>query len=146
MKNIYEEYSVEELAKSKIPNLVFVYQFLNIKDLAIDMKYWEKCADVLICRGHKRIKDVEFLMLIWLQDLNWSGSIKIFKYFLALDVNDLNELFIDSFQLAYLQNDVEWAINLWNLLLNKKDGNIIEKNIRENICLSKFIEEILDEK
>ena len=85
-------------------------------------------------------------MLIWLQDLNWSGSIKIFKYFLALDVNDLNELFIDSFQLAYLQNDVEWAINLWNLLLNKKDGNIIEKNIRENICLSKFIEEILDEK
>lgn len=52
--NIYEEYSVEELAKSKIPNLVFVYQFLNIKDLAIDMKYWEKCAEVLIFRDIKK--------------------------------------------------------------------------------------------
>ena len=34
--NIYEEYSIKELAKSKMPNFVFVYQFLNIKDLAID--------------------------------------------------------------------------------------------------------------
>ena len=37
-----------------MPNFVFVYQFLNIKDLAIDMKYWEKCANVLIFRGHKK--------------------------------------------------------------------------------------------
>lgn len=146
INNICEEYSVEELAKSKISNLVFVYQFLNIKDLKVDMKYWDKCADVLIYRGHKKIKDVEFLMLSWLQDLNWIGSIKIFKYFMALDVNELNDPFMDAFELAYLQNDLEWAINLWNLLLNKKDGNIIEKNIRENNYLSKFIERILDEK
>lgn len=53
--NIYEEYSsIKELAKSKMPNFVFAYQFLNIKDLAIDMKYWEKCANVLIFRGHKK--------------------------------------------------------------------------------------------
>ncbi len=146
MNNIYEEFSTEELAKSKIPNLVFVHQFLNINNLAVDMKYWEKCADVLIQRGHEKIKDVEIFMFIWLQDLNWNGSIKIFKYFLTLDINDLNDLFIDSFQLAYLQNDVEWASNLWNLLLNKNDGYIIEKNIRENIYLTKFIEEILYEK
>ncbi len=140
MSNIYEEYSVEELAKTKIPNLVFVSQFLDIKDLRIDMKYWEICADVLICRGHEKIRDVELLMFNWLQDLNWIGSIKIFNYFLTLDVNELNDVFIDAFQLAYLQNDIEWAINLWNLLLNKKDGNIIEENIRENIYLQKFIE------
>lgn len=146
MNNIYEEYSVEELAKSKMSNLVFVYQFLNVKDLKVDMKYWDKCADVLISRGHKKIKNVEFLMLSWLQDLNWIGSIKIFNYFLSLDVNELNDPFIDAFELAYHQNDVEWAINLWNLLLNKKDGNRIEKNIRENNYLSKFIEKILDEK
>lgn len=45
--NIYEGYSIKKLAKSKMPNFVFVYQFLNIKDLAIDMKYWEKCANVV---------------------------------------------------------------------------------------------------
>ena len=143
--NIYEEYSIEELAKSKIPNLVFVYQFLNIKDLEIDMKYWEKCADVLIFRGHEKIKDIEFLMLIWLQDLNWSDSIKIFNYFLSLDINELKDLIIDAFDLAYHQDDVEWAINLWNLLLNKKDGYIIEKNLKENVYLSQFIEKVLKE-
>lgn len=144
--NIYEEYSIEELAKSKIPNLVFVYQFLNIKDLEIDMKYWEKCADVLISRGHEKIKDIEFLMLIWLQDLNWSGSIKIYNYFLSLDINELNDLIMDAFDLAYHQDDVEWAINLWNLLLNKKDGYIIEENLKENVYLSQFIEKVLKEK
>lgn len=145
VSSIYEEYSIEELAKSKMPNLVFVYQFLNIKDLAIDMKYWEKCADVLIFRGHKKIKDIEFLMLIWLQDLNWSGSIKIFNYFLSLDINELNDLIMDAFELAYRQDDFECAINLWNLLLNKKDGFIIEGNLKENVYLSQFIEKVLNE-
>ena len=145
MNNIYEQFSVEELANSKIPNLVFVYHFLHVNKVSTDMKYWEKCADVLIYRGHERIKDVELLMLNWLQDLNWSGSIKVFKYFMEIDVKDLNELLMDSFQLAYIQHDIDWAINLWNLILNRKDGNIIAKNVQENANLSKFIEEILNE-
>lgn len=146
MENIYEKYSVEELTCSNIPNIVFVAQFLNILELSVDMKYWEKCADVLICRGHKKVKDIELLMLVWLQDLNWSGSIKILNYFVSLDVNELNEVFIDTFQLAYMKKDIEWAMNLWNILLNKKDGSIIEKNIRKNLELSKYIDEIIYEK
>ena len=66
-------------------------------------------------------------MLIWLQNLNWSGSIKIFNYFLSLDINELNDLIMDAFELPYRQDDVEWAINLWNILLNEKDRYIIGK-------------------
>lgn len=84
-------------------------------------------------------------MLIWLQDLNWNGSIKIFNYFLSLDINELNDLIIDAFELAYRQDDIEWTINLWNLLLNKKDGYIIEENLKENVYLSQFIEKVLKE-
>lgn len=146
INNIYEEYSVDELAKSNLPNLVFVYQFLNNKKFSVDMKYWEKSVDVLISRGHKKIKDIEILMLVWLQDLNWIGSIKVFNYFLSLDVNELKDLILDAFQFAYIENDTEWTINLWNLILNKKDGDMIKKILKENINLSQFIEKILNEK
>lgn len=52
---------------------------------------------------------------------------------------------MDAFELAYRQDDFEWAINLWNLLLNKKDGFIIEGNLKENVYLSQFIEKVLNE-
>lgn len=54
-------------------------------------------------------------MLIWLLDLNWSGSIKIFNYFLSLDINELNDLIMDAFEFAYRQDDIEWVINLCRL-------------------------------
>lgn len=85
-------------------------------------------------------------MLVWLQDLNWIGSIKVFNYFLSLDVNELKDLILDAFQFAYIENDTEWTIKLWNLILNKKDGDIIIKILKENINLSQFIEKILNEK
>lgn len=64
---------------------------------------------------------------------------------MSLDINELNDLIMDAFELAYRQDDFEWAINLWNLLLNKKDGFIIEGNLKENVYLSQFIEKVLNE-
>lgn len=64
---------------------------------------------------------------------------------MSLDINELNDLIMDAFELAYRQDDFEWAINLWNLLLNKKDGFIIAGNLKENVYLSQFIEKVLNE-
>lgn len=64
---------------------------------------------------------------------------------MSLDINELNDLIMDAFELAYRQDDFECAINLWNLLLNKKDGFIIEGNLKENVYLSQFIEKVLNE-
>ena len=53
INEILERYTVNELVESKLSNLDFVYQFRNIEEAKIDMKYWDKCADVLISRGHE---------------------------------------------------------------------------------------------
>ena len=70
INEILERYTVNELVESKLSNLDFVYQFLNIEEVKVDIKYWDKCADVLISRGHEKVKDVEIFMLHWLEDLN----------------------------------------------------------------------------
>lgn len=142
MNNLLSKYSQSELASSNIPNICFLHQFLNILSINIDMKYWDKCADVLILRGHEKIKSVEPFMLIWLEDLNWPGSFKIFNYFLTLDITELNELVVDAFTLAYYKKDIEWATNLCNLINNKRCGYIILDNIKSCSDLSNFLEEV----
>lgn len=142
MNNLLSKYSASELSNTNIPNISFLHQFLNIKDLQTDMKYWDKCADVLIRRGHEKIKSVELIMLIWLEDLNWPGSFKVLNYFLTLDITELNDLIIEAFTLAYYKKDIEWAINLCNLINNKENGIIIFDNIRKYSDLSNFLEEV----
>ncbi len=142
MNDLLSKNSANELSNSNIPNICFLHQFLNIPELSIDMKYWDKCADVLILRGHKKIKSVELIMLIWLEDLNWPGSFKIFNYFLTLDITELNDLVIEAFTLAYYKKDIEWAINLYNLINNKDNGNIILDKIKECSDLANFLEEV----
>ncbi len=142
MNDLLSKNSVNVLSNTTIPNICFLHQFLNIPKLSIDMKYWDKCADVLILRGHEKIKSVELFMLIWLEDLNWPGSFKIFNYFLTLDITELNDLVIEAFTLAYYKKDMEWAINLCNLINNKENGNIIFDNINKYYDLANFLEEV----
>lgn len=143
INEILERYTVNELVESNLSNLDFVYQFLNTEEVEIDMKYWDKCADVLIARGHEKVKDVEIYMLHWLEELNWIGSIKIFNYFLSLDINELKDVWIDVFEKSYLTNDLDFSINLCNLLINRKDYSAITDSIKENDCLSEYLKKIL---
>ena len=146
INEILKRYTVNELVESELSNLDFVYQFRNIEEAKIDMKYWDKCADVLISRGHERIKDVEIYMLHWLEDLNWIGSIKIFNYFLSLDINELKDAWIFVFDESYLTNDLDFSINLCNLLINRKDYSVITDSIKDNKYLSEYLKKILNEK
>ena len=93
-----------------------------------------------------RVKDVEIYMLHWLEDLNWIGSIKIFNYFLSLDINELKDLWIFVFDESYLTNDLEFSINLCNLLINRKDYSVITDSIKDNEYLSEYLNKILIEK
>lgn len=77
-------------------------------------------SKILSKKGYPKIKDVLISLFEWLQDLNWPGADEIVNILLIIP----NGIFITnletSINLAIKDDDIEWLINMKDIVKRKK--------------------------
>lgn len=80
-EKIVTKQTIDMFANSNLPNSYFVKQFTDIGQQPFcDKKYWRSFSRILIARGANALTDVYRQMLMWLQDINWPGSVEIANF------------------------------------------------------------------
>ncbi len=103
-------------ARSSLPNAFFVRQFTHIGlQPFCQKKYWRAFALVLISRGINNVADVYNEMLMWLQDINWPGSVEMAS-FVADNFTQFREIIKDSLLQAINTSDEAWANALLTII------------------------------
>lgn len=106
---------------------------LNLKDLLQpgSKEYWENAAKVLFIIGYPRIKDIIPGLLVWLQDINWPGSMIVIDILRMVPKNVLVVYLEKAVIEAVGVSDEIWIENLSYLL--------IKFELRENDFKSKDV-------
>ena len=69
---------------------------------------WEPCAMVIAMRSDKELEPFLFMLLEWIQDLNWPGAMIIYNRLTQIPYNTIEFAFKHSRIKAEQTNDVCW--------------------------------------
>ena len=69
---------------------------------------WEPCAKVVAMRSDKELEPFVFLLLEWIQDLNWPGAMIIYDRLSQMPYNTIEFAFKHSHIKAEQANDLCW--------------------------------------
>ena len=76
---------------------------------------WEPCAKVVAMRSDKELEPFLFMLLEWIQDLNWPGAIIIYNRLTQIPYNTIEFAFKHSRIKAKQMNDSCWLAVLDDL-------------------------------
>jgi len=112
--------------KEESLSLLFIARFLDYKHLALNHDLWEIRVDKMVSNlkpNSPLVRLKHSLLFIWLQDLNWSGSKKVYEYLLSIPLNRYKEylLFITDVFIKYNVHDIGWLYFMVQHIKNRKD-------------------------
>lgn len=98
-----------------------ILPFLEPWTREISKENWETCAKVVCDRTNQEL--VKYLpeMLVWLQDINWPGSLLIQKRLWNIPYNELKPSLDKSISLAIKEEDPSWLMWLSELIKDKDE-------------------------
>ncbi len=76
---------------------------------------WEPCAKVIAMRNDNELLPYLFLMLEWLQDLNWPGALTIYNRLTEIPFSSIASAYRSARNQAEQTNDTCWLECLDNL-------------------------------
>ena len=76
---------------------------------------WEPCAKVVAMRSDKELEPFMFMLLEWIQDLNWPGAMVIYNRLTLIPYNTIKFAFEHSRIKAKQMNDSCWLAVLDDL-------------------------------
>lgn len=115
-KYTHEEYKarctkgIEEAKKYK-----YIYPFIQPIIPQKSKSIWEPCSVVVASKGDEELTPYLFLLLEWLQDLNWPGAETIFNRLTKMPFSILKQDYDLCKTLAKQRNDIPWLMCLENL-------------------------------
>lgn len=104
-------------AKKELEELPDEYIKLLIQP--ISKFHWDNAAEVITNIGVDRVISIMDELLLWIQDMNWPGAIKIFNM-----LKESNNVLIDDYiaqavETAKSENDEDWLENI-NMLIEAR--------------------------
>lgn len=133
------ESDIALFADSNLPNRFFLQHLLQPESEPFCRKnYWRSFARILICRGIEQIQDVKKDLIVWLQDINWPGSMEIFKFILQ-NFSQFQDEIKKSIIEAVGTKDEQWFNTIWLMLYQKQKLSHVE--ISERI---RYLEDIFE--
>ena len=76
---------------------------------------WEPCAKVVAMRSDEELVPFMFLLLEWIQDLNWPGALIIYNRLTQISYHAIEFAFKHSLRKAEQKNDSCWLAVLGDL-------------------------------
>ena len=73
---------------------------------------WEPCAKVIALKSDEELDDYMYLLLEWLQDMNWPGAEIIFDRLYQIPVSKIQEHIAFSIHRAKRDQDESWLDTL----------------------------------
>lgn len=141
---------LDKYVKSELPNEFFLKQFTCIGERPFcEKKYWIAFAKVLINRGVEQTANVQAIMLIWLQDINWPACDLIWQFVLS-NITAFHGAIKECILKSITTNDEAWLNALLSLVFTSQgfsDFEIARKlSISEELLQSKDTIETLSVK
>ena len=120
-KSKTEQYEGVRLAKGvKCLNV-----FLQPCDKEYNKNVWENCALILSERSDEELSPYVLELLLWLQDLNWPGAIRILNRLKKFkDKSSLIRIWKKCLKCAKTLNEKTWLNNLMSLDLISNFNNV----------------------
>ena len=87
--------------------------------MPLDKDCWDNASKVISCLNDDIIEPIIPELLVWLQDMNWPGSLKLVDRLLLMDYELLQEKAKLVIEQAIKENDLEWKENLEFFILNQ---------------------------
>lgn len=132
-KNTYANQQRGILEAKKIKNILPFFQ-PNISNYSKNV--WENCAIIVCDRSDEELEAYLPLMLEWIQDLNWPGSILILDRINKFKYSMIRSILKNTIKYALSKHDFIWMENLCDLLKEEKlkqyYTNIIDVNIEKS--------------
>lgn len=91
-------------------------EFIHLLILPINKYHWENSADVIVELGVDKLIPVINELLVWLQDLNWPGAVKIYNMLKEADNPVLDQAILSMSDIVEKEGDEEWLENIKMLI------------------------------
>lgn len=73
---------------------------------------WEPCAKIVAMRSDEEFEPFLFVLLEWMQDLNWPGALIIYNRLIQIPYHTIENALEHSRQVASQRNDRYWLAAL----------------------------------
>ncbi len=93
-------------------------EYIHMLVLPISKYHWENSADVIVGLGVEKFVPIISDLLVWLQDLNWPGAVKIYNMLKEADNPIVDKAILSVSNIAEEEGDEEWLENI-NMLIEK---------------------------
>lgn len=81
--------------------------------------HWENSADVIVTIGVERCIPIIGELIIWIQDMNWPGAIKIYNMLKQSENPIIDTYIVKSLEIAKKEGDEDWLENI-NMLIEER--------------------------
>jgi len=102
--------------------------------------FWDIEAQILIKKGYPKVKDVLSKMFLWLQDMNWPGSMEISELLSSVEKKVLIPHLEEVTILANEQQDIGWLYWLREFM----EKNNLREDDFENKEVFKILSDAID--
>ena len=114
-----EEEQREGLAMAR--DLKCIRTFFQPSGPGYSKSVWENCARIICERSDDELRPYVFDMMLWLQDLNWPGAMKIQHRLMQFsDVRFIANTIDEMIPALIAVNEISWLMSIADLLDNSK--------------------------
>lgn len=119
----------------RIKDLSLFMQPIKIEDKIYSKKYWKNCSIILYEKSDEELKKYLPDLFEWIQDINWSGSFRIYFRLKKFSSIMIEEPLIEAIDKAIEKNDVNWLNYISGLIENESIKEILPTKYQNLLIL-----------
>lgn len=107
---------IRDIEEAKKELSLITDEYIHLLVQPIGKYHWENSADVIVGLGVDKCIPIIDELLVWLQDLNWPGAVKIYNMLKESDNPIVKSKILSTRENVGQEGDEEWLENIIMLI------------------------------